>query len=268
MNIMKPWEGYLEPFRVFGNLYFVGTVPASTHVIDTGEGLIMMDCGYQESLYIVMENMHRIGLEPSDLRYLLVTHGHIDHCGAAEALRHLTGCKILIGEPDRLYVNGTLDLTYAAELNLKFIPFEPDGLLYDNDCITLGNTTVRCMASPGHTPGTMSFFFNVTDGTKTYRAGLHGGMGTNTLSQAFLNKYHLPYDCRADFIRSMHRLQEEDVDIFLGNHAEHNHTIEKAGRVRNGDLEAFVDPTEWKPYTAWCIQNLEDMLQKETAGKV
>ena len=63
---VKPWVGAFPPFRIFGNLYFVGTEPASTHIVDTGDGLIMFDSGYQHSLYLVIDGMHRLGLDPHD----------------------------------------------------------------------------------------------------------------------------------------------------------------------------------------------------------
>ena len=88
---IKPWKGAFPPFRIFGNLYFVGTEPASTHIVDTGEGLIMFDSGYQHSLYLVIDGMHRLGLDPHDLKYIIHTHGHIDHLGATRALVELTG---------------------------------------------------------------------------------------------------------------------------------------------------------------------------------
>ena len=261
--INEPWKGYIEPFRIFGNLYFVGTVPASSHLIDTSDGLILLDSGYQESLYLVLESIRKLGFDPKDIRYVLHTHGHIDHCGAGRALKELCGCKLFMGERDKEYANGTLDLSYAAELGMTYIPFEPDMLIKDGDVITLGNTSVRAVATPGHTPGAMSYFFDVTDGRRTYRAGLHGGMGINTLSREFLDRYNLPYSYRDEFVNLMNRLQAENVDIFLGNHAEHNDTVGKAERLRNGDTDAFIDPTEWKPYAKWCVENLEQMLVRE-----
>ena len=107
----EPWIGYVKPFKIFGNLYFVGTEPASTHIIDTGAGLIMLDSGYQQSLYLVIHNMHLLGLHPLDLKYIVMTHGHIDHFGATRALVELTGAKTFIGEKDRDSANGTLDLS-------------------------------------------------------------------------------------------------------------------------------------------------------------
>lgn len=260
----KTWEGSFEPLRIFGNLYFVGTPPASVHIVDTGEGLIMLDTGYQQSLYKVIDNVYRLGLDLHDLNYILLTHGHIDHMGAAKALRELTGAKIALGKEDRDYANGTLDLSYAKELDMEFSEtFEPDLLLSDGDEIRLGNTAVRAVATPGHTPGAMSYFFNVSDGKDTFIAGLHGGMGINTLCKEFLDKYDLPYTLREDFVRSMLRLNQEKVDIFLGNHMQHNRTERKAELVRSGNRLAFVDPDEWQAYNLWCIKNLENMIKKE-----
>ena len=256
----EPWIGYVKPFKIFGNLYFVGTEPASTHIIDTGEGLIMLDSGYQQSLYLVIHNMHLLGLNPQDLKYIVMTHGHIDHFGATRALVELTGAKTFIGEKDRESANGTLDLSYAKELGMEFTEtFEPDVLINDGDKIKLGNTEITALATPGHTAGAMSYFFDVTDGKETYRAGLHGGMGINTLSTAYLKRYDLPFSLRDDLVNSMKRLKNERVDIFLGNHMQHNHTLEKAKRLENGDKYAFVNPDEWAAYCEWVIENCKNI---------
>lgn len=258
------WDGYVKPFKIFGNLYFVGTEPASTHLIDTGEGLILLDTGYQHSLYLVLNNIWELGFSPYDIKYLVHTHGHIDHFGATRALVELIGAKTFIGRPDRDYANGKLDLSYAKELGMEFKEtFEPDVLIDDGDIIKLGNTEITCVATPGHTPGAMSYFFNVTDGKETYRAGLHGGMGINTLSAEFLTKYNLPFSLREDFCNSMLRLNQQKVDIFLGNHMQHNNTEEKAKALLSGDSHAFVNPDEWNSYNLWCIENINNMIKKE-----
>ncbi len=261
-------QDLFPPVNMFGNLYFVGTKPASTHIVDTGEGLIVFDTGYQHSLYVVIDNIYRMGLKVEDIKYIFLTHGHIDHLGGARALRDLSGAKIALGKEDREYANGALDLTYAKELGMQFKEtFEPDILLNDGDEITLGCTTVRAVATPGHTPGAKSFFFNVTDGKESFQAGLHGGMGINTLSKEFLDKYNLPYSLRDDFIKAMVRLNEEKVDIFLGNHMQHNKTETKAKLLKDGNKYAFVDASEWQPYNLWCIENLKAMIERENAQK-
>jgi metallo-beta-lactamase class B len=261
----KP-DGYIEPSKIFENLYFVGTIPASTHILDTGDGLIMFDSGYQHSLYLVIHNMHLLGLNPLNLKYIIHTHGHIDHFGATKSLVELTGAKTFIGRADKDYCNGKLDLSYAKELNMEFNEtFEPDFLLDDGSVIELGNTKIKAVATPGHTAGAMSYFFNVSDGENTFRVGLHGGMGVNSLQKWFLDKYNLPYSLRDDFKKSMNRLNEEKVDIFLGNHCQHNHTIDKIEKFKNGDKFAFVNPSEWGPFNLCCIENLENLVKKENS---
>ncbi|MDD6735424.1 MAG: MBL fold metallo-hydrolase [Clostridiales bacterium] len=259
--MMMPWDGYVKPFKMWGNLYFVGTEPASVHIVDTGDGLIMFDTGYQSSLYLVVNNMYELGLSPKNLKYIVLTHGHIDHMGGARALKELTGAKIFLGEADRQSANGELDLSYAKELGMSFNEtFEPDVLINDGDVIKLGNTEIKAVATPGHSAGAMSFFFDVYDGDRTYRAGLHGGMGINTLTNEYLDKYNLPYSLRDDFVKSMKRLNMEHVDIFLGNHMQHNDTLGKYARLKDGERDAFVNPNEWQPYNEWCIYNLKNVL--------
>ena len=258
--IKELWDGYIKPFKIFGNLYFVGTIPASAHLIDTGDGLILLDCGYQEGLYMLIENIYELGFNPKNIKYVIHTHAHIDHCGAAMSLKKLYGCELCVGERDKLYADGTLDLTYAKELGMDYIPFTPDILIKDGDVISLGNTSIRAISSPGHTPGTTTFVFTVTDGSESFIAGLHGGAGINTLFSEFLDKYNLPYSYRDEFVASMKRLAEEKVDIFLGNHAIFNDTAEKAEKIKKGDKYAFVNPAEWSKYVIDCIDFYEEMV--------
>lgn len=263
MGSAQPWRGYIPPFQIWGNLYFVGTLPASTHIIDTGDGLIMLDSGYQHSLYLVLQNMHALGLDPMNIKYIVHTHGHIDHCGATRALVEMTGAKTFLGEPDRDYVNGKSDLSWAKKLGLELEVFEPDVLLHDGDIISLGNTQIKAVATPGHTPGTMSYVFNVTCNGRTLTAGLHGGAGLNTLTKKFLDSYGLSYDCRADYLASMDRLKQLSVDIFLGNHADQNNTAEKYQQLLAGNKDAFVDPDGWKESAEYCKKCLLALIDKE-----
>ena len=129
----------MVPFRVFGNLYFVGTKPASAHLIDTGNGLILLDSGYPETLYLIMDSIRELGFNPYEITLILHSHGHIDHIGGTRALVELTGAKSAIGRADLDYVTGKRDLTYAKELGMSFDGyFEPDQLLDDGDVIKLG----------------------------------------------------------------------------------------------------------------------------------
>ena len=260
----EPWKGYVEPFKIWGNLYFVGTEPASTHIIDTGDGLIMLDTGYQQSLYLVIHNMHLLGFNPMDIKYIVLTHGHIDHLGGARALKELTGAKTVLGRPDEDYANGKLDLTYAKELDMEYNEaFQPDILIDDGDKICLGNTEITAVATPGHTPGAMSYFFDVTDGIETFRVGMPGGLGVNSVNKEFLESYGLPLSLQQDYLDSMDRLKDEKVDIFIGNHVWNNDTPSKYEKLKNGDKYAFVSPDDWKECMLNCKEKLQEMINNQ-----
>lgn len=269
MDVKKPWSRMLEPTRIWGNLWFVGGYPASVHILETGEGLVLFDCGYQETLYLVLDGMRRLNLDPGRITDIFITHGHIDHCGAAKALQMLYGCKIWISAVDAPAVRGEneTDLTCATELNLPFIFFEPDGLLRDGDRITRGNTEIRAVATPGHTAGAMSYFFDITDGKRVLRAGLHGGAGFNSVSADYLTRHGLPFSLQADYVASMRRLMRERVDVFLGNHVEQNKMPKKYLALCSGDPDAFVNAGEWVHFLEKCVEGFEAMVKEEATAK-
>lgn len=226
-------DNYLEPVKMFGNLYFVGMYDASTHIIDTGAGLILIDPGYARNLPTVVKNIRKLGFDVTDVKYVILSHGHGDHAEGVAPLLMLTDAKTFIGADDLHFVKKD---------------FIPDVLLRDGDEITLGNTTVRCLSTPGHTDGTMSLFFDVTDGERTLRAGMHGGAGTNTLVRDFMETHDLPAENRQKFIDSLERLRGEHVDIFVGNHTWNNDTDLKIEATLRGERDAFVVAGEWEAF--------------------
>ncbi len=241
------WEGYIAPGRIFGNLYFVGTRPASTHVIETEEGLIVIDPGYPEALDTVLANMRAVGLDPMQTRIILCSHGHYDHAGAVNALAQMTGAKTYLGRGDLSMVEKGIR-TWTKELGTEYHEaFTPDVLLDDMDHVILGSTDILCLSTPGHTEGTLSFFFDVTDGEITYRAGMHGGVGVNTLYGSYIKANGLD-GMREKFLSSLERLKGERIEIFLGNHVHNNDTVGKLAKVAAGDKNAFVTPDEWIPF--------------------
>ena len=172
--------GDMKPFRLAGELYFVGTYKASSHLIDSGEGLILIDVGYEETADVVIESIETLGFDVKDVKYILLSHGHRDHSGGVPKLIARSGAKCFMFKEDLRYLNG----------------FTPDEYLSDGQLIRLGNVEILCLHTPGHTAGTASFFFNVTENGRTLRAGTFGGAGTNQLKKPFLDDRGLPYGLR------------------------------------------------------------------------
>lgn len=144
--------------------------------------------------------------------------------------------------------------------------FEPDVLLSDNDIIKLGNTEILCKSAPGHTPGTMAFFFDVTDGIKTFRAAMHGGVGRNSMKKDFLNQYGLSYETREKFIPAIDSMIDEKVDILLGNHVGNNDIVGKSLKITKDD-NPFIDNTAWKDFLLLTKEKFNQMMEDERNEK-
>lgn len=251
------WEDYIKPAKMFGNLYFIGVRAVCTHLIDTGDGLIIIDPGYYESFYLILNNIWELGFKPKDIKYIVITHAHYDHMDCVADLVAMTGAKTFIAKAD-------LPLLTGEDYHYPIRPFTPDVLLEDGDTITLGNTTIQCVATPGHTDGTMSYFFDVTDGEKTYRAGMFGGAGTNTLVSSFLEKYNRSPVCRQEMLESLLKMKEQKVELFLGNHLPNNHTEEKLAVLDTAEVNPFIanSQAEWEAFLDERIQKVQAIINK------
>lgn len=240
-EILKPWEGKIEPFQIIGNVYFAGTYQASCHIIDTGEGLILIDPGYENAFYLVIYSIYKLGFRPEEIKYIINTHWHWDHTEATAALAELSGAKTLLGRED--------------EENAKRY-FTPDILLKDGDTLTLGNTTISFMETPGHTKGTISLFFDTTEGGRTYRVGMFGGAGSNTLRKGTFEFE----GCREAYYASLERLQKEKVDVFIGNHVWNNDTFTKGKLLMETGENQFLDETLWNKFLTHCKKRLDNVI--------
>ena len=260
---MQNQKSDIRPFRMYGNLYFVGSSAVSVHVIKTTAGLVMIDAGYPDMYEQILCSMEEVGLNPKDICAIFHSHGHIDHFGCTMRLKAISGAGTYISRIDNAIVNGTYDWSWAKELGLpRAEPFDCDVLVEDGDVFTFGDTTVRCALTPGHTEGVLSFFVNVEEDGKSIIAAMHGGIGMNSMTAEFLDSYGFSKDCREIFRRGLHSLKHEKVDLVMGNHPFQNDTEGKLKRLEAGE-QAFVDSAEWIRFLEETEATLDEMLQSE-----
>ena len=248
--------GDTAPFRIAGNLYFVGTHAKSCHVLATSRGLIMIDSGGIDTVDAILESLDTLGFSPKDVKIILLSHGHPDHAGGAGRLREITGAETYLAEEDLKYVG-------ESRLGYRFVP---DHFLLDGDEISLGDTVVTCLFTPGHTEGTFSFFFDLVENGMTYRAGMFGGSGVNQLKKSYLNRpdRRVSYLMRGAFFKTLDRLEEEHVDIMVGNHVWQNNQDEKYKKLFVSPENPFIDPTEWMKYVKQARKALWKIIREET----
>ena len=249
-----------DPFPIAENLYYVGNLWCASHLIDTGDGLILLDVpcasGYPGLLY----NIQKLGFRVDDIKYIIISHAHTDHYGCVNALVHRTHAKTFLGAVDAQDMLSHPERTKRLDAGLGPYnePFVPDVQLQDGDIVELGNTKIRCVLTPGHTIGVMSHFWDMTDQGQTIHVGIYGGSGYGSLSTEGLKKFGLPLSMQQTFLDSIQKVWDEPVDLMLGNHPFHSDEYQKHKRSLTEEKNPFIDPTEWHRF----LQELRDGFQE------
>ena len=253
----NPGSFKVSPFRLCGNLYFVGNKDSSSLIVDTGECLMLFDTGYPHIQDMLLESIKEMGFDIKDIRMIFHTHAHFDHFGATKRIKELSGAMSCISKVDAALLRDRPDMALCDYLpGVKTDFFTPDKELEDGEIVSLGVTKVRCILTGGHTPGAMSYEITVRDGDRDYKALLCGGVGFNTLNHTFIEE--TGFNWRGDFERSLEIWKSLKPDIYLGNHTAQSQTLERkrAGR-------SFVDREAWPEFIARIEKNYHEMLEDE-----
>jgi len=261
-----PWTLAQRPFRVIENIYFVGNSWVSVYLIDTPEGLILIDCAYQENLYLLINSIHTLGFDPKDIRHLLISHGHFDHCGAARHLQELSGCQIWISEKDAYFFTERRDLIAFEE---SVPEFRIDHYYDYGKPITFGGMSIQPVLCSGHTPGTTSFFLNVTHKGHKIIVAMHGGLGTNTLSRQELTKSGWPLSFQRSYLDMLQDMKERPVDVLIPSHAGHARTYPffAIADQDDGTGEGFIRPNAWREMLESKEREMLELLRHERSGE-
>ena len=248
VNQEKRW---IKPFNIFGNVYYVGYSWVCVHLIDTGEGLLLIDAGNCGATAMLIKAIYDLGFKPDDVKWIILSHGHVDHIGAANFFKNMFGTKLYMGKPDADMFKERPEFSLIQE-STDFMDdiFEPDVCIQNGDELTFGNTSIKCYIVPGHTEGCVALFFNAYDGGRIKRCGYYGGFGFNTLTKQFLDDFgDFEHNMWDTYLKSIDSVINERVDIFLGNHTENNKFFEKLDILnKTGSNECFIDENEWKAY--------------------
>lgn len=224
---------YAEPQKVFDNLYFVGMTTHSAWAITTSQGIILLDALYDYSVEAeVDEGLRKLGLNPADLKYVVVSHGHGDHAGGAKFLQDKYKVRLLMSAAD-------YDL--LDRQNPAWKP-KRDMVVTDGQALTLGDTTMTLYLTPGHTEGTISTIFPVRDGGQRHTVATWGGTVFNF---GPIRARLIAYARAAERFRDI--AAKANADVILSNHTAFDGSTTKLPAIkarRSGERHPYVVGTD------------------------
>jgi metallo-beta-lactamase class B len=259
-RLNKPeWSAAYQPFRIAGNLYYVGTYDLASFLITTSKGNILINTGLAASASMIKANIEALGFKMADTKILLTTQAHFDHMGAMAAIKKMTGAKMMVDAGDSSVVadGGKSDYALGND-TMTYYPVKMDRILHDKDVIKLGDMQVTMLHHPGHTKGSCSFIFDVKDEQRSYKV-LIANMPTIVTDKSFSDIPTYP-QIASDYAYTLKSLKGLQFDLWVASHASqfNLHKKHKPGDAYNPVV--FMDR---KGYD----EQLED-LQKQFDKKI
>ena len=236
----QAWNRPVEPFRIAGNVYYVGAADLSSYLITSPKGHILLDSGMLETVPQIKANIAKLGFKLEDVKALIISHAHYDHVAGIAELKRLTKAKLYVSEEDAglLARGGKGDPNFGDRF-----PFEPataDRTFKDGWDLELGGTTMTAMVTPGHTKGCTTWTTTANEGGRKLNAIFVCSV-TAPGYTLIGNKEHP--QIVGDYENTFRRLKTMKVDLFLSSHASAFKMAEKLeSRKANPNVNPFIDP--------------------------
>src|SRR5882757_11063953 len=240
------WNKPTEPFKMIGNVYYVGTDGLASYLITSAQGHILVDTVMPEATSQIKASIEKLGFKVTDIKYLVNTHAHIDHTGGLAEMKQASGALMIAGEADKPLLEGGYYPGAQEDTALAFPPVKVDRTVREGDKVTVGDVTLTAHETPGHSPGCTSWAFSVKDGDAT-RSVLIFCSGTVALNRLVGNPTYpgIVDDYRKTFARA----KDMKVDILLAPHPEMYNMQDKRAVMTAGAANPFVNPGEFNTYT-------------------
>jgi metallo-beta-lactamase class B len=256
------WNKPVKPFRIIGNIYYVGVQGASAFLITTSKGAILLDGGFAETAPLIEKSISDLGMRMSDVKVLLNSHAHYDHCGGLTELKRRSGAKMIASAGDSAVSNGRRQLNCVDKVR-SFAPAEVDRVIADNETVELGGTVLTAHLTPGHTKGCTTWSTPVSAAGKTYQVVFY--CSTTVAGNRLVHNAEYP-NIVSDYERTFAKLRKLTCDVFLAPHGSLFHLDEKMAAAARGQADAFVDPTELRKYVDESEREFREELAKQRAS--
>jgi metallo-beta-lactamase class B len=247
-QIPAAWTTPVAPFRIAGNLYYVGSEDLAAYLIVTPKGNILINGNLATSPPQIRHSIEQLGFRFADTKILLISHAHYDHCaGSAEIVRETHArYEVMAQDAPVVESGGRKDFHYAKDKTMWFQPAHVDRMLHDGSTVTLDGTTLTAHLTAGHTRGTTTWTLDEREGGRTLHVVIVGSPNVNPGYKLVGNTVYP--QIADDYRRGFAVLKQLPCDIFLGAHGSYFGMNEKLARWKAGDNNAWIDPAGYRAY--------------------
>jgi metallo-beta-lactamase class B len=260
------WTAPQTPYRVIGDVYYVGSKDLASFLITTPQGHILINSNLASSVPMIRRNVEALGFRFSDIKILLISHAHFDHAAGSAEIKRLTHARYMVMDADVPVVEsgGRDDFALGNKTEYRFPETKVDRVLHDGDEVRLGNAVLVAHLTPGHTKGCTTWTMKVSDGGRVYNVVIVG-------SANVLSSYKLVGDAAypkmaQDFESTFRTLKALPCDVFLGAHGSYYGMLRKFDEMKAGAANPFIDPAGYQSYVAQKDQEFLAELAKQTAA--
>ena len=252
--------GWLDPFsphHVIGNIYYVGSKGLASFLITTPQGHILINSDLEPSVPQIRESVEKLGFKFTDIKILLISHAHFDHCAGSAKIKEFTGAKYMVMDADVPVVEsgGKQDFQYGNLKEAAYPATKVDRVLHDGDQVTLGGATLVAHKTPGHTRGCTTWTMKTTGvdspaggGGRLYDVVIVGSPNVNPGYKLVGNSVYP--DIAKDYEHAFVVWKSLPCDVFLGAHGSYYDMEKKFAQIKDGATNPFIDPDGYKAYIA------------------
>ena len=260
------WTEPFPPFRIAGNLYYVGSKGLANYLITTPQGHILINSDLEANVPLIRASIEKLGFKFSDVKILLISHAHWDHDAGSAMIKQITGARYMVMDADVPVVEsgGKTDFQYGNTPSSLYPPAKVDRVLHDNDEVTLGGTVLVAHLTPGHTKGCTTWTMKVSDAGKTYDVVIVGSPNVNP-GYKLVNNPQYPHIAE-DYARMFRVLKSLPCDLFLGAHGNYFDMEAKYARMKAGNRNPLIDPDGYKTFVAQKEQDFRAELARQAAA--
>src|SRR5262245_5582139 len=262
-QIANDWTEPFPPFKIGGNLYYVGSEGLANYLITSPEGHILINSDLEDNVPLIQASVEKLGFKFTDIKILLISHAHWDHNAASDSIKKLTGAKYVVMDADVPVVEsgGKTDFQYGSVTTALYKPTKVDRVLHDGDEVKLGGAVLVAHLTPGHTKGCTTWTMKVVEGGKTYDVVIVGSPNVNP-GYRLVNNTAYP-QIASDYEKMFRVLKALPCDIFLGAHGSYFDLETKYARLKSSGVAAFVDPNGYREYVSERERAFKKELEKQ-----